>query len=289
MPRTLAQTGAPAVGGPVRRLAPMGYSTPIPVRSGQRVARKGGILRRMLALFAIGVVMVLGAAFALTGSAFRVQQMNIVGTQNRVIVDSISDMGIEGQNIFLLNTAAVIDHVQAIPLVASASLEKQLPNSVTVRVVERIPVLLWQTQQGTYSVDSSGKVIAPASETTNAGHLFTVVDMRKGTVHPGVVLNAADIAFATEVFTRLPQMAGINTFTLRYMPASGGNGGESGSYIVESSNDWVAYLGSANDSNPLDNRLLELQQILSMAQQKQLHLATIDLRFGLRPVYTLKS
>jgi hypothetical protein len=56
-----------------------------------------------------------------------------------------------------------------------------------------------------------------------------------------------------------------------------------------SSNGWLAYLGAADDNNPLDNRLIELQQILNMAQQKQLNLATIDLRFGLRPVYRLKS
>jgi len=56
-----------------------------------------------------------------------------------------------------------------------------------------------------------------------------------------------------------------------------------------SSNGWLAYLGNADDSNPLDNRLVELQQILNYAQQQQLNLATIDLRFGLRPVYTLKS
>jgi hypothetical protein len=56
-----------------------------------------------------------------------------------------------------------------------------------------------------------------------------------------------------------------------------------------SSNGWLAYLGGADDTNPLGNRLIELQQILSLAQQKHLDLATVDLRFGLRPVYTLKS
>jgi len=68
----------------------------------------------------------------------------------------------------------------------------------------------------------------------------------------------------------------------------GGTGGR-GSYIVESSTGWQAYLGGASDANPLDNRLIELQQILALAQEEQLNLATIDLRYGLRPVYTLKT
>jgi hypothetical protein len=72
---------------------------------------------------------------------------------------------------------------------------------------------------------------------------------------------------------------------LRYDVAQNGNA----SYIVESTNGWSAYLGTANDTNSLDNRLLELQSILNLAQKQQLSLATIDLRYGLHPVYTLKN
>ena len=175
-------------------------------------------------------------------------------------------------------------------MVDSVNLSKQLPNLVIINVVERRPILLWQTQQGTFSVDSKGVVIAPASDTTGIDHLMTVVDVSNGVaqqIHPGTLLSAADIAFATQVNTRLEHLSGVSSFTLRYdvVPSQG----EHGSFIVVSSNGWLAYLGGADDNNPLDNRLIELQQILNLAQQKQLSLAKIDLRFGLRPVYTLKS
>jgi len=213
-----------------------------------------------------------------------------MGTQNRKLVDSIQNMGIQGQNIFLLDVGDLTTRIEALPMVASTSLSKQLPNLVIINIVERTPVLLWQTQQGTFSVDSKGVVIAQASDTTGTDHLMTVVDVREEAaqqVHPGALLNAADIAFATQVFTGLQHMSGVSSFTLRYdvVPRQGGHG----SFIVVSSDGWLAYLGGADDSNPLDNRLIELQQILSLAQQKQLNLATIDLRFGLRPVYTLKA
>jgi hypothetical protein len=98
------------------------------------------------------------------------------------------------------------------------------------------------------------------------------------------------------VFQRLPRVAGITDFTLLYddtTPATHVNGqintGEYESYVVKSTAGWSAYLGGPRDANPLDNRLIELQQILALAQQQQLNLATVDLRFGLRPVYTLKS
>jgi hypothetical protein len=177
--------------------------------------------------------------------------------------------------------------------VASVDVAKQLPNQLTVTVVERVPVLLWQTGQGTYSVDKSGVVIAPASETTGAAHLLTVVDTRTGVavqqVHPGTRLNTKDITFAMQIFAQLPQMIGNSSFTLRFNGVGSAGEEGNGSYVVASSTGWLAYLGGANDTNPLHNRLIELQQILSLAQQQQLSLATVDLRFGLRPVYTLKS
>jgi hypothetical protein len=245
------------------------------------------------------VIGIVGVIFALTSPTFRVEQVNVVGTSNAALVNSIEHMGMQGQNVFLLNTAAFSALIAGIPLVASVSVGKQLPNSLTVTIVERTPVLLWQTKQGTYSVDKTGMVIAPVNETSGADSLMTVVDMRSSrgkaqqAVHPGVRLNTTDIAFATEVFARLPQVTGIRNFTLRYDNTGQGNGSlrfaQGQAFTVASSDGWVAYLGGADNANPLDNRLIELKQILVLAQQQQLNLATIDLRFGLRPVYTLKS
>ena len=291
--RTFAQTGVPASEGRVRLVRPLPrqpQAVNIPLRSGRRKARSGSLWRRMLtmiALFAIGIV---GVSFALSSTNFQIHQIDIMGTQNTRLLNDIQHMGIQGQNIFLLDAGDLTARIEALPMVDSVNISKQLPNLVMINVVERTPVLLWQTQQGTFSVDNKGIIIAPASETTGIDHLMTVVDVSNGIaqqIHPGTLLKADDIAFATQVNTRLQHLSGMPPFTLRY-DAAPGQGGHS-SFIVVSSKGWLAYLGGADDNNPLDNRLIELQQILHLAQQKQLNLATIDLRFGLRPVYTLKS
>jgi POTRA domain, FtsQ-type len=291
--RTLAHTGMPASEGQVRLIRPLPrqpQATRVPVRSGRQNAQGGSFWRRILTIFALLVIGIVGGSFALSSTNFRVQQIDIMGTQNQRLVKSIQHMGIQGQNIFLLDVGDLTIRIEALPMVASVNLSKQLPNLVIINVVERTPVLLWQTQQGIFSVDSKGVVIGPASDITGTDHLMTVVDAREGAVqqvHPGALLNGADIAFAMQAFTHLQQLSGVPSFTLRYdvVPRQGGQG----SFIVVSSAGWLAYLGGADDTNPLDNRLIELQQILSLAQQKQLNLATIDLRFGLRPVYTLKA
>lgn len=302
--RTRRKMGVPASRVPTRyaRLAQQQYtaSAPMPVR--RRRGRRSTFLMKLLGLFAILLVGILVANFVFTSSTFRVEQVNIVGTHNTVLVKAIQHMGIQGQNIFLLNVAAITARIEASPMVATASLSKQWPNSVVVTVRERVPVLLWQTKHETYSVDSQGVVVALANETTGADQLRTVVDICRGgyppgaplhgcpglqPIHPGARLNGVDVAFATQVFEQLPKVTGATAFTLRYDGTLPGVQG--GSYVIVSQDGWTAYLGSTNDANPLDNRLIELQQILNLAQQQNLNLATIDLRFGLRPVYTLKS
>ncbi len=287
--RTYAQTGVRASSGRMKAIerSQQAELSPIPTRSGRREFRKG-FLWRILSLFAVAVVVVLAINFAFTSSAFRIEQVSVVGTHNTAIIQTIQRMGMQGQNIFLVNVKGLTSRVDAYPVVASSSLNKDWPNRLTVTVIERVPVLLWQTLHGTYSVDNQGVVIALASDTVGADRLMTVVDTRSGSkrqsLTPGMRLNQAEIDFAVTVFNHLPHVAGIATFKLRYDATLSG-----GSYVVESPSGWLAYLGSVHDTNPLDNRLTELQQIVTLAQQQQLTLATIDLRYGLHPVYTLKS
>lgn len=291
VPRRLSQSGQ-AGRTPLRRKLPAYNGSPIPRRGGQR----RGLLWKVLGFFAVVGVAVLGSSFALTSTAFRIEQVNVSGTRNSALIATIQHMGMQGQDIFLVDIASLTTRVEALPTVAEASVTRQWPNQLSVVVTERVPVLLWQTKYGTYSVDAQGVVVAAASETPGANQLMAVVDTRKdsgigkgnGSIQPGSHLDAADVRFARQVFARLPQLTGLTAFTLNYTDTIVAPG-EAGSFVIVSPTGWRAYLGGSADSNPLDNRLLELQQILALAQQQQLHLATVDLRFGLRPVYTLES
>jgi hypothetical protein len=278
-------------------------SVPVPVRSGRRRAGRG-FLWKLLGLLTGAVMLVLAASFAFTSNAFRIEQVNVVGTHNDALIHEIQTMGMQGQNIFLINVEALTERIEAIPRVASVSMSKQWPNQITINVTERVPVLLWQTANGTYSVDNQGVVIAPVSAGAAPNNVMTVVDMSgqdkgKGNMrerfYAGMRLDSADVAFAIAAFKLLPRMVGVSAFKLGYdgtiyaNTSNNGAGMLQGSYIVESQDGWIAYLGGPNDANPLENRLIELQQILTLAHKQQLDLATIDLRYGLHPVYTLKS
>lgn len=289
--RTFLQTGVAAPEGRVQpkpRLLPPMHAG-IPVRSGQQ-RRRRSLWRRFLALFAVLTLVLVAGGFAVLSPSFRVRSVTVTGTSNSTLVKSIEQMGMQGQNIFLIDVTGITNHIDALPLVNSASISKVWPDQLTVSVVERLPVLLWQVNDKTYSVDRQGMVIGLASDIAGTSQLMTVVDARSkqvtSLVQPGTRLSATDIAFALQVFQRLPQVAGVSSFTLKYSVP--GAPTESGSFIVASSQGWLVYLGGSDDSNPLDNRLQELAQILNRAQSSQLNLATIDLRYGLRPVFTVK-
>lgn len=291
VPRRLSQSGQAGSRPLPRRQLPPYNGTPIPRR------RRRGLLWKVLGFLVLMVAAVLGSSFALTSTAFRIEQVNVTGTHNSALIQTIQNMGMQGQNIFLVDVASLTARVEALPPVSSASVSRQWPNQLSVAVSERVPILLWQTKYGAYSVDAQGVVIALASETPGAGQLMAVVDMRKdiaigkgsGRIQPGSHLNASAVRFAMQVFSDLPRLTGLTAFTLDYTDTLAVAPGEVGSFVIVSPAGWRAYLGGTGDRNPLENRLLELQQILAMAQKQQLHLATVDLRFGLRPVYTLQS
>lgn len=296
VPRTFAQTGVPAPVGqrrPGKPLPRRRAGSTVPARRGRGLSR---FWRRLFGLLILVAVIGGGINFALSNATFHVQQVQIDGTQNAGLIKEIRQMGIQGQDIFLLNQAELLDHLEALPLVDSAHLHIQLPNTVMVTIQERIPVLLWQNGHTIYGLAQDGIVIAPASALSGSQSLATVLDQRQGvSMHPGTRLDKAQIAFAQQLLQQLPTMSGVTPFHLQYVDritvhgqSEPANQAGAGCYIVVSAHGWQAYMGDAINSNSLENRLLELQQILRIAQQEHVQLATIDLRFGLRPTYTVQ-
>jgi hypothetical protein len=310
VPRTLAQTGVRATAGRiavVRRPLPY-QASPIPQRSSRRQPRRN-IFMRMLAFFILLALFLGSLAFFFAGNTLHVQQVEVVGTRNTTLVQSIQHMHIQGQDMLFLNNVSLQQRILAIPSVASVSIQKQFPGQVTISLVERQPVLLWQASNGTFSVDRTGKVISSVDRSSNINHLATVIDITDrgqqgaGTsaallpLKVGASLAQTNILFALSVLQLVPRMTHIDAFTLYYdgtmfagandeafSPAAIGQG----AYVLQSSQGWKAYLGNTFSANSLQDRLLELQAILTLAQQQRLALSTIDLRYGLHPAITLR-
>ncbi|MGH6960963.1 MAG: cell division protein FtsQ/DivIB, partial [Dongiaceae bacterium] len=68
-----------------------------------------------------------------------------------------------GQPILDLDLAAARARLEQLPWVESATVERQLPDTLNVRLTEAEPLVLWQKQQKLHLVGRSGKVIDGAT------------------------------------------------------------------------------------------------------------------------------
>src|SRR5581483_3032788 len=104
-----------------------------PTRSG-RYSQRRGWFWRVIGVLAGLIGLGLATNFVFTSNAFCIEQVNVTGTQNDALVGTIQKMGIQGENIFLVNVPALKERVEALPQVASAGVSKQWPNQLTVTV-----------------------------------------------------------------------------------------------------------------------------------------------------------
>ena len=108
-------------------------------------------------------------------AGMRVQQVHTQG-QEQVSADAIrAAAAVEiGTPIFAVDLAAVRTRVQAIDWVESATVERGLPSTLNVHVVERVPVALWQRNRTLVMVDRAGVEIG-AEPVSRFGHLPVIV------------------------------------------------------------------------------------------------------------------
>ena len=105
-----------------------------------------------------------GFVSATADAGMTVQRIHTEG-QNRTLPNAIrAAVGIDvGTPIFEVDLAAARDRVQAIGWVESVTVERHLPSTLHVRIVERQPVALWQRNHRLVMVDRTGTEIAAES------------------------------------------------------------------------------------------------------------------------------
>lgn len=105
----------------------------------------------------------------------RVEEVLVEGrarTESKVI---LARLGLElGRPILAIDPEAARAALEALPWVRSASVERQLPGTIFIRLTEREPLALWQEQGAISVVDRNGEVI-PGVEPRRFAHLPLVV------------------------------------------------------------------------------------------------------------------
>lgn len=119
-------------------------------------------------------------AAALSGTValgFRIEEILVTGRNETPQKDLLSAIGLHrGAPIFAFDPDAARAKVEALPWVKSAAVERLLPNTVVLRIQERRPLAIWQSEGRFALIDGEGRVIKREGLEQYAGLLLVVGD-----------------------------------------------------------------------------------------------------------------
>ena len=142
--------------------------------------------------FHISSIIVTGNQFLSTGTikaSVKVELDRHLSWQNLTMVDT------DGLAAGLRGDQSLIDDIQ---------IKRQWPNGLNIRIVERTPVLLWQTGDTTYWVDVDGIVVNQAAGTLTK--LPLIVDRSNLPVKAGDrVVGTRFVAFIRDLVDQMPK------------------------------------------------------------------------------------
>jgi cell division protein FtsQ len=105
------------------------------------------------------------ASLGLTAKAqFSVKDIIIEGRQhvNKDDLSLVLETG-SGSPILKFDPAAAEERIEKLPWVASATVERRLPDTIIVRLTERVPMARWQHDDKTIVIDMDGNELPEAS------------------------------------------------------------------------------------------------------------------------------
>ncbi|MDZ4200472.1 MAG: cell division protein FtsQ/DivIB, partial [Kiritimatiellia bacterium] len=122
-------------------------------------------------------------------------------------------------NLFTVQLRSVRDEILGFPVVRSVSVERKLPDTLTIRIIERIPLARLSVDgMAVYlAVDRDGVVLGPTSA---APHLPVIDASRSGTLRPGGIVDRSEVIDAIRLLdvcdtTRLGQLVRIQKIHLQ--------------------------------------------------------------------------
>jgi len=233
-------------------------------------------------------------------STFKVNAITLEGTQ-RLSQDAIlssMDMDVIGKSIVLVKPEEIRIRIEEnFPGLNRVDVAVELPASVTIQVVERHPLILWQLEDQSYWIDAEGVIFPPKGEAETAITVFAngdppaaqaVEDQKTNSeteetenmeVSPND--NPTAIVRTTPGFVQgilaLREYAPQSSF-LQYDPEFG--------LGWQDPHGWQVYFGK--DTTDIDLKLAEYETIVATLNEKKLIPSVISLEFLDAPFYRLE-
>lgn len=159
--------------------------------------------RRRAALWGAGIAALALVAWATFWSPLlAVRAVEVAGGRHTSRARVEAAAGLVGDNLLLLSTTEVERRVERLPWVRRAVVERRLPDTVRVEVVERRPAVVMTGRGTRWTLDARGRVL---SEGAPRPGLPLLGGADGAGARPGAVLRGDDVAAGLEVLRLLPR------------------------------------------------------------------------------------
>jgi cell division septal protein FtsQ len=219
-------------------------------------------------LIAIGLILLIGlsAFWVFNTDTFYVYKLDVVGTGYLTAAEIEQASGIMNYNIFFVDARSVERALAKLPEVKTVRVTTNLPNRVSINIVERKPEITWLRGNEMYWVDVDGIGFRAR---TNLAELPVIRDLDQTTVKPGQPIHPDAInafwAFRRAWVDGPRNVEWSNARGLTFTDERG----------------WKIYLGDANE---MAGKLAKLRALVAQLVAQNARIRFIDLGRG-EPYY----
>jgi cell division protein FtsQ len=97
-------------------------------------------------------------------AGFRIEQVDVVGREQTDPKALLAAAGLKrGDPILAFSPETARQRIEALSWVASAAVERRLPDTVAITIVERKPIALWQHNEKITLIDAAGANLGPVA------------------------------------------------------------------------------------------------------------------------------
>jgi hypothetical protein len=218
---------------------------------------------------ALLVGLVAAAAWLGLDERFYVTQLGVTGATRTPPLEVANHSGLAGTHILWVNAAEVeAQLVRSMPALKNARVTCQLPAHCSIEVVERTPLIAWQSGQAVTWVDADGATFNARAAEADL-NLITIEAAQGLALIAGQPADPKVIAAAVSVAQALP---GVRRY--RY---SGAHGLE-----FDDERGFPVYLGLADD---MSDRVMIWQALRESLIARGVQPKFVDVRYPLAPFY----
>ncbi len=175
--------------------------------------------------------------------------------------------GVQGKNIFLIDSQEVRQIVLRFPGVKEAQIRLELPNRLTIEINDQEPQIIWVAQGVRYLIDNNGQVIKPAGA-VDRSLVITDPDPQAAPLKANQQMDRRAIRTVQQLDKLMPRQIKSYEWSL--------NGG----ITIVGNEDWRAAIGW--DEN-LETKVELVRAALKRAAERREPVKWIDVRAPERP------